>query len=71
MSLSTCFRHGFGEVGEDHREPQPEGDLNAEEKSAGFRNGIFDHENGCQRGSDLNDEHHRILCNHPWIQFDE
>ena len=28
LSLSARFRHGFGEVGEQHREPEPERDLN-------------------------------------------
>jgi hypothetical protein len=29
LRLAAAFRHGFGEVGEQHREPQPERDLEA------------------------------------------
>src|SRR5260370_1131738 len=33
LGLAAAFGHGFGEVGEEHGEPQPEGDLEVEAES--------------------------------------
>ena len=39
LGFATAFSHGFGEVGEEHREPEPEGDLQIEAYGVVVRGG--------------------------------
>ena len=62
LSFAAGFRHGFGEIGEQHREPQPQRDLDAKQGAAGAAERILDDEYGRQSRSHFDHEHHRILC---------
>ena len=59
LRLAAAFGHRFGEVGEEHGEPEPERDLQheAERRSCAREEQI----EGRDRRADLGDEHHRVL----------
>jgi hypothetical protein len=63
LGLAAPFGHGFGEVGEDHGEEQPDGDRPVED--AGVRDGL---DQGDDR-SDEHDEHDRVLDLDPGVEF--
>ena len=61
LRLAAPLRHRFGEIGEQHREPQPEGDLAGEQRRAVMRDEIADEEAGDDERDDFGDENHRVL----------
>ena len=65
LRLAASFRDGFGEVGEQHRKPEPCGDLAREQRDAVVRDEIADKKDCHDRRNSLGHENHRIarkLC---------
>lgn len=64
LGLAAAFRHRFREVGEHHREPQPDRDPagEPERRSSGRRGGAKIAHEQCRRQNtaDFNDEHDRV-----------
>ena len=58
-ALPAPFGHGFRKIGEQHREPEPEGDLQGETERLALR--PKDQRKGGERGTDFRDEHDRVL----------
>ena len=64
LGLAASLGHGLGEVGEQHREPEPEGHRprEPERRVRGRRmNDVAEPEQRRQHAADLDDEHHRVL----------
>ena len=59
LGLAPPFGHGFRKIGEEHRKPEPEGDLQGETERLAFR--PKDQRKGGERRPDFRDEHHRVL----------
>ena len=68
LGLAAPFRHRLGEIGEQHREPQPRRDLPGEGRGArmGYR---IAREHGHDGRDDLGDEDHRIVGEAARIEF--
>ena len=71
LSFAARFRHGFREIGEHHRKPQPKGDLNAKEDAPGAGDRVLDDEYRRQSRSDFDDKHHRVFRNLHRVEFYE
>ena len=71
LRLAATFGDGFGEVGEQHGEPQPQNDLELEADMLAAGEKIADQDHRGQRGDDLQHEHHWILDQRAWIELDE
>src|SRR5664280_3873083 len=71
LRLAAAFRDGFGEVGEQHREPQPQDDLEGEAEALAAGHEITQEYHRGQRGHDFDHEHHRALDHDPGIELDE
>jgi hypothetical protein len=71
LRLAAAFGDGFGEVGEQHGEPQPQNDLKLEADMLAAGDEIADQNHRGQRRDDLEHEHHRILHQRPRIELDE
>ncbi len=79
LGLAASLGHGLGEVGEDHREPQPDGhrqheeDLEVEVRAIERRRGLGEQEAHELDGGDdtahLHHEHDRVLDLHARVQF--
>ena len=72
LRLAAAFGHGFGEIGEQHGEPEPEIDLERQSRrwrAAGDE--VAQEEDGGQRGDDLDHEHHRIADQDARIELAE
>ncbi|MCY1403944.1 hypothetical protein D9M71_191400 [compost metagenome] len=67
--LATTFGQGFGEVGEQHGEPQPHGNLRGDEGRYG-RIGNEAQHGGQDRGQ-FDHQHHRRTLQLPWVELDE
>ena len=65
LRLAAALGHGFGKVGEQHREPQPQNDLELEADMLAAGDEIADQDHRRQRGDDFEHEHHRILHQRP------
>ncbi len=65
LRLAATFGHRFGEVGEQHREPQPDRD------ECGEAVDVADGEQRRHDAADLDDEHHRIARLRARVQLDE
>ena len=61
LGLAAAFRHRFGEIGEQHREPQPESDLAGKQRRTVLRENIADEKAGDDQRDDFGDEDDRIL----------
>ena len=66
LRLATTFGHRFGEIGEQHGEPQPDGDLAGKQRVAADDLAAADkqvaqEEHGRQHRDDLDTEHDRVL----------
>ena len=71
LRLAAAFRHRFGEVGEQHGEPQPENDLEGESDARVMLHQIAHQQDGGQRRDDLEHEDHRILDQGRRVELDE
>jgi hypothetical protein len=61
LRLAAPLGDGLGEVREQHREPQPEDDLDLEQQVRAAGHQIADQDDRDQRGDDLQHEHDRVL----------
>ena len=59
----------FGEVGEQHRQAQPDDDLEGEAQVTTAGNEFADKDDRRQRGDDLHHEHDRILEHNARVQL--
>jgi hypothetical protein len=64
LGLAAAFGHGLGKVGEEHREPQPEGDLEVEAEAGAVVDGVVNEQRRGEHAADLDHKHHRVL-DHP------
>jgi hypothetical protein len=64
LSLAAALGHGLGKVGEQHRKPQPEGDLEVEAEAGAVMNGVVDQQRRGEHAADLDHEHDGVL-DHP------
>ena len=64
LGLAAALRHGFGKVGEQHREPQPERDLQVEDEGPGVMTEVLDEQQRSEHAAHLHHKHHRVL-DHP------
>ena len=71
LRLTAALRDRFREVGEQHREPQPQHDLEFETKVRTSGHDVADQYDGRQRGDHLEHEHNRILHQASRIELDE
>jgi hypothetical protein len=69
LRLAAALRHGFREVREQHREPQPEGDLSCEQRVSSATGEFLDEHCSRQEAAGLDDEHHRVLDLDSRIEF--
>ena len=67
LRLAAAFGHRFGEVGEQHREPQPQRDLQVEPE----RRAAAEQQHRGDDAADLDHEHDGIAHHVPRIQLDE
>ena len=68
LGFAAALSHGFGEVGEEHGEPEPDGQLGNEATLGG---GTVTDADGGQRGADHGHEHDRVLDHQPRVEFAE
>src|SRR5215472_3711111 len=61
LRLAAALGDRLGEIGEQHREPQPQHDLKFEADMLAAGDQIADQDHGGERRDDLEHEHHRIL----------
>ncbi len=67
LGLAPSLRHRLGEIGEEHREPEPDGHLKAESQRLVRR--AEEKADGGEKGADLGDEHHRVFHQRPRVQL--
>jgi hypothetical protein len=65
LGFAAAFRHGFGEIGEQHGEPEPERELD-DEAAVG---GSGENADGGQRRADHGDEHDRVFDHQARVQL--
>ena len=72
LGLAAAFGERLGEVGEQHREPQPDrdGEDEASRRLALARQGL-EAEDGGQDAADIDDEHHRVAPLHARVELGE
>src|SRR5262249_51022047 len=71
LGFASRLGHGFREIREQHRKPQPERDLELEPDAGSSGDYIANEEYRSEGGAYLDHEHHRILQECDWIQLDE
>ena len=64
LRLAAALRDGLGEVGEEHREPEPRGDEPREDARVG------DGERGDEHAADLDDEQDRVAGHAPRVELE-
>jgi hypothetical protein len=70
-SSTFSFGNGFGEIREQHRQPQPEGDLELEAEPGAALQRVLDEPPGREHAADLHHEHDRILDQRARVELDE
>ena len=71
LGLAATLGDGLGEVGKQHREPQPHDDLELESDAAGPGQQITHQDDGREHGDDLEHENHRVLNQGARIELGE
>ena len=61
LRLAAALGHRLGEVGEQHREPEPERHLSGEQRRSRSASQFLDEDDRREEAADLDDEHHRVL----------
>ena len=69
LGLAAALGHGFGEIREEHREPQPEDDLNRKCVVPGARYDVAEEKRRDEKRYDLDDEHHRVFHKRGRVEF--
>ncbi len=71
LRLATAFGDSLGEVGEQHREPEPGGDETGEHVLLTRRVGeVLDEEDGDEDAAELDHEHHRVASHAPRVELE-
>ena len=68
-ALPRPFCHGFGKVGEEHREPEPQRDLQVEAEAGAVIDDVVDEQPGGEHAAHLDHKHHRVLHHDARIQL--
>ena len=71
LGLAPPLGHRFGEVGEQHGEPQPGSDLTDQAGLRARRAQVADEDQGRQQGGDGGDEDHRVAEQHARVELAE
>jgi hypothetical protein len=72
LGFATAFGHGLSEVGEDHREPQPQRNgENKTRRSFAVANQRLEEQERCQHAPDLDYKHHGIFHLMPGVELGE
>ena len=71
LRLAAAFGHRFSEVGKQHREPQPERNLQIEPKPDTMMNRIVDKQKRGEHAADFDNKHYGILYHPARIKFTE
>ena len=71
LCLAAALRHGFGKVREQHREPEPQGNLQIEAELRWVMDSVVDEKERGKDAADFNDEHDRIAHHGLWVQLAE
>ena len=71
LRLAAALGHGFGQVREQQRDPQPADDLGREADTAGPGGEVAHQEHGGEHGDDLDHEHDRVLDHRPRVELAE
>ena len=71
LGFAAAFGHGFGKIGEEHREPEPQRDLKLEPEARLVQHAVANQIVGGDHGADFDDEHHRVLHQRARIQLEE
>ena len=69
LCLPAAFGDSFRKVRKQKREPQPQNDLERKAESLCSGHQVLQKENGTKHRDHGHDEHDRVLCKHPWIEF--
>ncbi len=70
LGFASAFSDGLGEIGEEHCEPKPQGDLKIEANGL-VANGFVDKQSRGDDAANFDDKHHRIFHHQAWIEFGE
>ena len=71
MRLASPLRHGFGKIGEQNGDPEPDDDLEDEAEMGAADDQVTEEQECGQRSHDLDHEHHGIAGHHPRIELAE
>ena len=71
MRFAAGFGHGFGEVGKENGEPEPERDLDLEADVCAVGEEIADEEERGESRAHFHDKHHRVLGKREGVQLNE
>ena len=69
LRLAAALGHRLGEIREQHREPEPQDDLEGETEVLAASREVAQEDHRGQGGDDLDHEHDRILHQGPWIEL--
>ena len=71
LRLAAALGHRFGEVGEEHGQPEPDRDLQLEAELTAAGDEVLDQAERGQHAADLDDEHDRIARHRARMELDE
>ena len=71
LRLASSLGHRFREVGEQHRQPEPERDLQLEAKVAAAGDDVLHQTQRRQHAADQHDEHDRVARHRPRVELAE
>jgi hypothetical protein len=69
LRFAPAFCHGFGKIGEQDREPEPERDLEVEAERSLMPENIANQQNARGQAANFDHEHHGILHHVPRVQL--
>ena len=69
LGLAAALGHGLGKVGEQHREPQPERDLQVEAEGLAVMAEVFDEQAEGEHAAHFHHKHHGVLHHPAWIEL--
>jgi hypothetical protein len=71
LRSAAAFGHGFGEVCEEHGEPEPERGLEIEAEVTLVMQAVGEEQDGGEDAADFDDEHGGVLHHDGGLEFDE
>ena len=69
LRLAAALGDSFGEIGEQHGDPQPDKDLEGEAEMVAALQPVANEDHGGECSNDLDHEHDRILHHQAWIEL--